>query len=65
PYQEIADKIGQYASSKQQVIKLYCSVGGRSSIAASTLIEMGYFNVSNEGGYEDILVKRKQVKSGN
>ena len=63
PYDEIAEKIKLVAQSKQQVIKLYCAVGGRSAIAAATLIDMGYFNVSNEGGYKAILKKRKQKKN--
>ena len=63
PYQDIGKRITEVTSSKKQKIKLYCSVGGRSSIAMSTLVEMGYFNVSNEGGYKDILKQQQGKKN--
>ncbi len=51
-YTDIADSIGRYATDKDQPIKLYCRSGRRAGIARQTLIDMGYSNVSNEGGYE-------------
>ena len=60
PHRDIADKIADVASNKQQVIKLYCAAGGRSSMAMSVLRDLGYVNVSNEGGLDDVRRKYKE-----
>ena len=56
-YTDIGREIGQHATSKDQPIKLYCAVGGRAGIAKGVLEEMGYTNVTNEGGYKDLVDK--------
>ncbi len=54
PHTEIADRIGDVASDKDAKIVLYCAVGGRAGQAKEVLDELGYTNVENAGGYDDI-----------
>ena len=60
PYQNIAKEISKVTQNKNAKIKVYCKVGGRAGIALNTLTKMGYKNVSNEGGYLDILKEKKE-----
>ena len=55
PYDEIADKIATLAPNKEHPIHLYCRSGNRANIALQTLKTLGYHNVINHGGYEDLL----------
>jgi phage shock protein E len=57
PYEEIAARIGEVTSDKNDVIRLYCRSGRRSGVAMETLQAMGFKNATNEGGYEDLLGK--------
>lgn len=59
PYQTIGDKISKVTKNKEALIKVYCKVGGRAGIAKSTLEKLGYKNVVNAGGYQQILKDRK------
>ena len=54
PHTEIADKIHQHTTDKNAKIVLYCAVGGRAGKAKDTLEEMGFVNVENAGGYDDV-----------
>lgn len=54
PYHEIAQKIGETAHNKNQPIKLYCHSGRRAEIALRTLEQLGYTNVQNLGGYDEL-----------
>ncbi len=63
PYDVIKDKINEITEDKDAVIKLYCRSGGRSGIAKNRLDKLGYKNVTNEGGYED-LKKRMELNKG-
>lgn len=58
PYREIKRRIFEVTDDKQAEIKLYCGSGRRAGIAKAALEQLGYENVSNEGGYQDILEKR-------
>lgn len=58
PYQEIGKRIQKVTKDKQAQIKVYCKVGGRAGIAKKTLEALGYKNVKNEGGYQDLLKKQ-------
>lgn len=57
PYDQIAAQISTVAPDKSQPIELYCRSGRRSEIALKTLQELGYSQVTNIGGYEDLLNK--------
>lgn len=57
PHDEIAERIGQIATDKNTPIRLYCRSGKRADIALNTLCEMGYSDVQNLGGYEDLLAQ--------
>ena len=59
PHTQIGDRITEHAKSKDQKIILYCRSGGRAGKALETLKSMGYTNVENAGGYEDIKDKYK------
>lgn len=54
PHTEIAAKIGDHALSKDAKIVLYCKSGGRAGKAKETLEELGFIDVENAGGYDDI-----------
>ena len=59
PYDIIQDKIAAAVDDKNADIRVYCRTGRRSGVAKDVLTQMGYTQVTNEGGYEDIL-KRSQ-----
>ena len=54
PHTEIADRISEVTTDKDAKIVLYCAVGGRAGKAKSFLEKLGYTNVENGGGYEDV-----------
>lgn len=58
PHEIIGKEIAAISRDIDQDIRVYCRTGRRSGIAKDTLNGLGYQNVVNEGGYEDIL-KRK------
>lgn len=60
PYEEIGGQISSITGDVDSDVRVYCRTGRRSGIAKDTLQGMGYANVINEGGYEDLL-KRKQA----
>jgi rhodanese-related sulfurtransferase len=39
---------------KHRTLVLYCASGGRSALAAKTLLEMGYTSVYNAGGFAEL-----------
>ena len=52
---EIADRISQIAPDKNQPINLYCRSGRRAETALTELKNLGYKNVTNHGGYDDLI----------
>lgn len=56
-FQDIGAKIAAVTSDKDSDIRLYCRSGRRSGVAKQTLVELGYTNVHNEGGYAAALAK--------
>lgn len=68
PHTEIREKINEYVKDKEEKIILYCRSGRRSGIAKKILEEMGYKNIINAGGYEELKKQerdRKNKKSKN
>lgn len=59
PHTEIAQKIEEVASNKDAKIVLYCAAGGRAGKAKEVLDALGYTNVENAGGYDDIQERYK------
>jgi phage shock protein E len=60
PHEEIAVKIGMFNFSKDDDIRVYCRTGRRSGIAKDVLNQLGYLQVTNEGGYEELLQRKAQ-----
>ena len=54
PHDSIAQSIGKIAPAKDKRIYLYCRSGRRSNIALDTLKSMGYTDVINLGGLNDL-----------
>lgn len=51
----LAGSIAEVAPDKDTTVVLYCRSGRRSSIAQDELQALGYRNVINGGGYEQLL----------
>lgn len=60
PHEEIGGKIAQLVPNKSAKINLYCRSGRRAEIAKKALTDLGYQNVVNQGGYEDLRKKGYQ-----
>ncbi len=60
PYDQIARGIAEFAKDKSRRIVVYCRSGRRSGIARKTLLEMGYTDVTNAGGYEAYRARLSQ-----
>lgn len=54
PHNELVDKISQLTQNKDADIRLYCRSGNRAGIAKAALEEIGFTNITNEGGYNDV-----------
>lgn len=54
PHTEIADRIGEVTSDKDAKIIFYCAVGGRAGKAKDILEGLGFTNVENGGGIDDM-----------
>ena len=59
PHTDIADRIAALVTDKDTPIHLYCRSGTRAGMALEILMEMGYQDVINEGGYEAIVAKQQ------
>lgn len=51
----LAASIAEVAPDKDATVVLYCRTGRRSSVAQDELQALGYRNIINGGGYEDLL----------
>ena len=54
PYDEIAGRIAVFAPDRDARIVLYCRSGRRSAIAEQTLRQLGYRQIENQGGLNDM-----------
>ncbi len=59
PHDEIADEIAKFSDDKGQRIVLYCRSGGRAGRALQALKKLGYTNVENAGGFDDVKKRFK------
>lgn len=59
-YEIIGQEISSISRDVDSDIRVYCRSGRRSGVAMDTLKGMGYANVINEGGYEDLLARKAQ-----
>ena len=57
PVDQIGARIGSVSPDKSAPVNLYCRSGRRSEAALQDLKKMGYTNVTNHGGYQDLLQK--------
>ena len=57
PVDQITGKIAAVSPNKNAPINLYCRSGRRAEAALQELKKMGYTQVSNHGGYQDLLKK--------
>lgn len=55
PANKITAKIKQVSPDKNAPVNLYCRSGRRAQAALEALKKEGYTNVTNHGGYEDLL----------
>ncbi|MCP2041086.1 phage shock protein E [Neisseria sp. HSC-16F19] len=54
PVEEITARIATVSPDKNAPIHLYCRSGSRAQVALEALQQMGYTDVTNHGGYEDL-----------
>jgi phage shock protein E len=54
PHGEIANRINEVTSDKNAEIVVYCAAGSRAGRAKVALEQLGFTNVENAGGYDDI-----------
>lgn len=57
PFDQIEQRISEVTSDKNAPINLYCRSGRRSGIALDTLKGLGFTNLTNQGGYQDLVAK--------
>ena len=61
-FQQIGEAIATVTKDKDSDIRLYCRSGRRSGVAKQALVELGYTNVHNEGGYAAALAKQHKAR---
>ncbi|PJG84484.1 rhodanese-like domain-containing protein [Conservatibacter flavescens] len=54
PHEQIEAEISRIEPNKDAPINLYCRSGRRAESAMNVLKHLGYTNVTNHGGYEDL-----------
>lgn len=57
PHDQIVERIKAVSPDKDAPINLYCRSGRRAEVALTELKKAGYTNITNHGGYEDLLKK--------
>ncbi len=59
PHTEVAARISEFGDDKSRPIVLYCKSGGRAGKAHKVLEANGFTNVTNGGGYQDLLASKQ------
>lgn len=62
PVKEIKARIVTEVPDKNDTVKLYCNSGRQSGQAKDMLTEMGYTQVTNEGGINQIALPKVENK---
>ena len=57
PHDQILARIQAVSPDKNAPVNLYCRSGRRAEIALNELKNAGYTNVTNHGGYDDLVKK--------
>ena len=57
PHDQIVERIKSVSPDKNAPVNLYCRSGRRAEAALTELKKAGYTNVTNHGGYEDLVKK--------
>ena len=57
PHDQIIEGIKAVSSDKNAPINLYCRSGRRAEVALNELKKAGYTNLTNHGGYDDLVKK--------
>lgn len=60
PHTEIVERISEVTNDKDAKIVVYCAVGGRAGKAKTALEGIGFTNVENGGGYDDVKDRFKE-----
>ena len=55
PHDQIAERLLEVPAAKDRSIVVYCKSGRRAGIAKTVLESKGYTNVTNAGGYEELM----------
>jgi rhodanese-related sulfurtransferase len=59
-----ASALHDAAFDRAKTVVAYCASGGRSALAGKTLVEMGYTNVRNLGGFKGWLDAGGEIEKG-
>jgi len=54
PYERTAELAAAIGEDKQRAVVVYCRTGRRSGIAREALAKLGYVNIINGGGYDQL-----------
>lgn len=57
-HDQTLERLAEYGTDKSRSIVVYCRSGRRSGVAHSILVEQGFTNVHNGGGYEPMLAAK-------
>jgi len=60
PYEIIGSEISAVTRDVDSDIRVYCRSGNRSGTAKNTLNGIGYANVINEGGFENLQQRKAE-----
>ena len=55
PHTQVAGRLAEFGDDKSRAIVLYCKSGGRAAKAQKVLEENGFTNITNAGGYQDLM----------
>lgn len=58
PYEIIGSEVSSITRDVDSDIRVYCRSGRRSGVAKDTLNGLGYANVINEGGFEELQQRK-------